>query len=131
MDPQKEKIKDLIKLAKLHYRHKKYEKALEYFKEAAELGDPLAQYFTASMHDEARGTPLDYARAAFWYGLAAEQGDPSAQCRLGQMYRDGEGVGKDSEKSLYWFTKAAEQGCLGAPPHLRTKYAKKKGQILL
>ena len=131
MDPQKEKIKDLIKLAKQHYRHKKYDKALGLFREAAELGDPIAQYFTGMMHDEGVGIPQDYIKAVFWYTQAAEQGDPSAQCRLGQMFGSGEGIGKDSEKSLYWFTKAAEQGCLGAPPHLRTKYAKKKGQILL
>ena len=95
MDPQKEKIKDLIKLAKQHYRHKKYDKALGLFREAAELGDPIAQYFTGMMHDEGVGIPQDYVKAIFWY------------------------------------TQAAEQDCLGAPPHLRTKYAKKKGQILL
>ena len=119
-----ERIKDLIRLAKTHYRHTRYAKALEHFREAAELGDPIAQFFTGLMHDEGKGVPQDYVKAVFWYTQAAEQGDPSAQCRLGQMYRDGEGVAKDSEKALYWFTKAGEQGCLGAPPYLRRKHRK-------
>jgi len=124
MDTQKDKIKDLIKLAKLHYRHKKYDKALGLFKEAAELGDAIAQYFTGGMYDEGKGVPQDYVKAVFWYKQAAEQGNASAQCRLGQMYRDGEGIAKDSEQALYWFTKAAEQGCHGAPPYLRRKHQK-------
>ena len=119
-----DKITELKKLAKLHYRHKKYDKALGLFREAAELGDPVAMYFTGEMYDAGKGVNQDYERAVFWYTQAAEQGDPSAQCRLGKMYRDGEGVSKDSEQALYWYTKAAEQGCHGAPPFLRSKYQK-------
>ena len=115
------KVKELIRLAKKNYRKQKYEKALEYFKEAAELGDAIAQFFTGMMYDEGVGISQDFEQAVFWYTKAAEQGDASAQCRLGRMYRDGEGVAKDREQASYWYKKAGEQGCLGAPRHLRKK----------
>ena len=117
-----ESAEEIIRLAKKHYGAKNYPKAMALFKEAAELGDRLGQFFLGSMYDEGLGVTQDYVKAVFWYKQAAEQGDPSAQARLGKIYLDGEkGVPKDSEKALYWFTKAGEQDCLGAPEHLRRK----------
>ena len=120
------KIKKLLRQGKKNYSAQNYEKALEYFTEAAELGDAIAQYFVGAMYDEGKRIPQDFEQAVYWYTKAAEQGDASAQCRLGRMYRDGEGVVKDSEQALYWYTKAAEQGCAGAPPYLVSMHAKKK-----
>ena len=104
-----DKIKQLIKLAKSHYKSREYDKALGLFREAAELGDPAAQFFTGEMYEAAEGTPLDYEQAVYWYSKAAEQGDASAQNRLGKMYLDGEGVPQNSAKALYWYKKARAQ----------------------
>lgn len=120
------KRKELLRLAKKHYGEQNHEIALECFKEAAELGDAIAQFFTGMIYDEGKGVPQDFEQAVYWYTKASEQGDASAQCRLGSMYRDGEGVVKDSEQAIYWYTKAAEQGSLGAPLYLRMKHAKVK-----
>ena len=60
------KIKSLIKLAKKHYGQQNYAKALECFKEAAELGDAIAQFFTVMIYDEGKGVLQDFKQAVYW-----------------------------------------------------------------
>lgn len=75
----------------------------------ATAGDPLAQFYIASMYDEGEGVELDDAEAVKWYRMSAEQGDADAQVNLGLMYSEGEGVSEDDTEALRWFRKAAAQ----------------------
>ncbi len=74
---------------------KDYEKAMQWFRKAAEQDHVTAQFFLGSMSDKGKGTPRNYAQAVCWYRKAAEQGDVAAQHHLGLMYAYGRGVPKD------------------------------------
>jgi hypothetical protein len=55
-----------------------YVKAAQWYREAAENGDPNAQYNLGTMHYHGRGVSQDSAEAARWFRKAAEQGDADA-----------------------------------------------------
>ena len=60
-------------------------KAVEYYCEAARLGDIEAQYNLGWMLANGRGVPRDDATAAFFFSMAAKQGDPLSQRMLKQV----------------------------------------------
>lgn len=91
-------------------QEKSYSEAFEYFKQAAELGLPEAEYNLGLMYEMGKGTEVDKAEALRWYEKAADQGDAEAQYCCANMYRNGEGTEKDSSIYLMWIYKAAEQG---------------------
>ena len=78
--------------------------------QAAEQGDPEAQFGLAGIYCWGLGVPQNYAEALKWYRKAAEQGDVDAQIQLGFMYDAGIGVPKNNAEVLKWYRKAAEQG---------------------
>ena len=55
-----------------------YEKAAEYFQQAAEQGYAYAQYHLGICYENGYGVPQSYAKAAECYQQAAEQGDDGA-----------------------------------------------------
>lgn len=86
------------------------EKAVQYYREAAEQGLAAAQHNLASMYRFGKGVPKDESEAANWYRKSAEQGFPYAQVWLADLYRLGNGVEKDPAEAAKWFRKAADQG---------------------
>ena len=81
-------------------------KAIQWYKKAAEKGNVIAQYNLGDIYDSKK----DFTTAASWYEMAANQGDAAAQLNLGLSYYSGEGVEKNLNKALEWFEKAAKQG---------------------
>ncbi|MGM0516758.1 MAG: peptidoglycan-binding protein [Pseudomonadota bacterium] len=57
-----------------YYEQQDYSQALPQFREAAEQGDPDAQYMLGRLHESGRGTPQDFVQAHKWYNLAASRG---------------------------------------------------------
>jgi len=85
-----------------------YREAARWYRKAADLGDPIAQYNLGVMCRSGQGVPQNNSEAARWYQKAAEQGDPDAQKNLGDLYRRGEGVREDARTAVSSYQKAAK-----------------------
>lgn len=92
-------------------------------RDAAEAGDPRAQYEIAAMYTEGQITPQDYTAAAMWYGRAASSGFAPAAYRLGNLYEFGRGVDQDLDAAQRWYLAAAEAGNRMAMHNLAALYA--------
>ena len=102
--------KEANKIAADAYNAKDYDKALKYYKYAAEKNDSHAQFRLGYIYDQGKGVTQNYAEAMKWYLKAAEQENANAQSNLGLMYEKGQGVKQDYSEANKWYQKAAEQG---------------------
>lgn len=89
---------------------KSYEKAMEWYKKAANQGHAEAQCSLGYMYSRGIGIQQDYKKAAEWYEKAADQGHAKGLFNLGSMYYNGRGVPKDIEKAKTLFDRAAKKG---------------------
>ena len=78
------------------------------YRDAAEQGDPEAQYELGKLSHSGNGVATDYAEAARWYRTAAESGHADAQFLLGEFHQEGLGVARDEAAADGWYQKAAE-----------------------
>ena len=104
-------------------------KAIEYFKKAAEQGDANAQFNLALHYHNGEGLAQDISKAIEWYTKAAEQGNSGAQLSLNniEIKMNKESASQGDTKAMIalgdyyqkrgrkrqaidWYTKAAEQG---------------------
>ena len=93
-------------------------KALEYYRKAANHGNPMAQNNLASLYASGTGgVQQDQAEARKWLRKAAEQGAALAQDNLGLMLLQANGA-----EAAQWFEKSAAQGFLAAQLHLGNLY---------
>jgi TPR repeat protein len=79
------------------------EKAFQYYKEAAELGSPYAQYCVAACYANGFGVLKDDVEAFGWFLTSALQKPPgfsSAQHAVGVCFRDGKGAPKDHREAV-------------------------------
>jgi len=60
-------------------RPQEYGEAAKWFREAAEQGDPAAQFNLGVLYETGQGVAQNFAEAVKWYHEAAEQGEPQAQ----------------------------------------------------
>ena len=97
------------------------EKAVYWFKEAAEQGHALAQVNLGTHYKTGMGVAQNHKKAAFWWTVSASQDDPMAQFYLGICCMKGEGVPKNEQMGIYWITKAANQGLPHAQAYLRDR----------
>jgi G3E family GTPase/TPR repeat protein len=123
-----------MELAKAHYNAglmhetgqdgaaKDLKLAFEFFKSAAELGNPMAQYNLASYYENGQGVVKDMKKAFSWYCKAADQGDAEAQHNVGLCYENGHGVEKDVNKAFEFYELAANQGDVMAQASLADLY---------
>lgn len=85
-----------------------YGEAMNWYREAAEAGDPKAMFYlglTLEQGLRAGGDPRD---AVAWYRKSAEKGFPLAQFKLGQLYQFGQLLEQDSAAARDWYERAAE-----------------------
>ena len=96
------------------------EKAVYWYKKAADQGHLEAQYSLGWCYKNGEGVATNFTLGAEWLKKAAQRGHAKAQLHLGHSYNDGEGVPENLNTALYWWEKAAEQGndqaqaCTGA-----------------
>jgi TPR repeat protein len=83
-----------------------HERALKYFRAAADEGLADAQYYTGLMYSEGEGTPHNYAEAAKWYEKAGAQNQPDALFALAKLYVIGGGVPADAAKAIELYERA-------------------------
>ena len=110
--------KEANKIAADAYNAKDYDKALKYYKYAAEKNDSHAQFRLGYIYDQGKGVTQNYAEAMKWYLKSANQGNESAQYNIGVMYDEGYGVKQDHSEANKWYQKAAEQGYASAQYNL-------------
>lgn len=88
--------------------------ALDWFHQAAQLGEHNSHYHLGLLYEAGKGTLKDQARAHHHYQQAAKQANTHAQFRLGVIYLLGLGIPKDLNKARHWFGEAAANGHPGA-----------------
>ena len=79
-------------------------------RQAADQGDPDAQFSLGVLYVNGRGVERNDELAMSWFRRAAEQGYADAQNNLGFMYDNGRGVERDNEVAVSWYRRAAQQG---------------------
>ena len=104
-----------------------YEKAVSWYRKAANQGLAEAQAALGQVYSEGHGVTKDYSMAAYWYSKAVEQGNAVAQNNLGVLYSKGQGVPKDKYKAAELYLKAADKGDEVAQYNIAGCYADGKG----
>ena len=86
-------------------------KAVQYFRESAELGNADAQFNLGVHSSVGLGLPKSDTEAVKWYLMAAQQGHAGAMSNLGVCYLQGRGVPAiDPERAVTWLERAAKLG---------------------
>ena len=98
----------------------------ELLRDAAEQGDPSAQYGIGYCYEHGIVVEEDYETAVFWYAMAAAHGNPMAQRNLGDCYYYGRGVKTDHAVAALWYRNAADQKSGHARKMLRRIEIKKE-----
>jgi len=87
-----------------------YQKAIIWYRKAAEERDRLAQHNIGDLYYFGQGVEHNDTLAAEWYLKSAEQGYEQAQLKIAVLYANGRGVPIDIAESLRWLQKAADNG---------------------
>ncbi|MCI6019230.1 MAG: AAA family ATPase [Clostridiales bacterium] len=103
-------IDAIINEASKYDKAKQYDKALECYQKAAELGNALAQNNVGYAYVYGEGTAKDYTKAIYWLEKSAAQNFSGAYNNLGICYSNGYGVAQDKYKALEYYQKAADLG---------------------
>ncbi len=100
-----------------------YEKALEYYLKAFELGDTKAPRYIALMYHNGQGAEQNYAEAVKYFEAATEAGDSTAFWYLADYYANGWGVEQDYAKAAELYLVVAS-GTKTSPPGVKqSRYA--------
>ena len=109
-------------LAYLYQVDQQDEKAVYWFRQAAEQELDLAQRALSLMYSEGRGVERNHVLAFQWCYLAAVQGQVDAQFDLGVAFDRGAGVKQDFANAVIWWRAAADQGHANAQFNLGLSY---------
>lgn len=86
-------------------------KAVEWYGEAARLGNRDAQYYLGTMYEYGEAVEVDEGRALELYRRAADAAQPRAQFKVGHFHDFGRGgLRKDPAEAARWYALAAKQG---------------------
>ena len=121
-------------LGQLYYHgdkgvQKDIQRAMSYFKEAADNGIAMAAYQMGRIYEtgNAEDLPADQLQSFKWYARAAKEGLPEAENNLGSCYFFGRGVDVDYEKAFRLYKSSAEKGNNEAEMNVGICYAAGKG----
>jgi hypothetical protein len=99
-------VKDMPKPAGAH---------VDWYKKAADAGNPNAQYALAELYLKGDGVTRNFQTAAALFRRAADRGNLArAQYALGLMCQRGLGVPKSDVEAVLWWQKAADQNFMPA-----------------
>jgi hypothetical protein len=114
----------MCKLGVMYYQglgvEQSYERAKEYYEQAAQLGYAKAQYSLGRMYATGKGVKQSFSMAKEMYELAVQQEHVDAMTNLGLLYVNGSGVEKDIVKARDLFIKAEALGNETATQYLKT-----------
>lgn len=103
------------------------DKAVEWFRKAAEQGYAEAQFKLADYFSCGCSVEENPSEAYNWYLKAARQGHVEAQYFVGWCFETGFGVDKDADSAFLWYQRAAERGWASAQCSLGRLYANGEG----
>ena len=98
------------------------QEAFDWFKRAAELGNPEGMFQMAQMYRQGIGIRKSPNKAIEFYQLAAEHNYPAAYVQLAQMYQDGDGIEANEARSDAYFKEAIAMGEGSASVALAIQY---------
>ncbi len=110
-----------------YYGKKDYASAVEFYKKAAELGNPASMNSLGVCYGFAKGVEKDPQKSLEWYTKAAEGGYGNAMLNLGMMYQNGWGIDTNLELAREWYEKAAASNVPRAYVRLSLMYANGSG----
>lgn len=96
----------------------KYAKAWPLLKDAAQLGNPEAQYNLGNAYETGNFIRKSLTTSTEWYAIAAAQGYADAVYKMMLAYRYGLGIEEDPEKAFTYAQQCAEQGNIDCMHHL-------------
>lgn len=99
-----------------------YEKAREYYEQAAKFNNPYAQCCLGVMYETGTGVEQNYQQAIKLYKDASDQGNAEGQFRLGCMYLEGKGVEHDDNQALELFYASSDKSHPAALRYLGFMY---------
>ncbi len=85
-----------------------FEKAVEYYQKASELGHKNAMFNLALRYTRGEGVEQSFEKAIEYYQKASELGHENAMFNLAVSYERGEGVEQSFEKAVEYYQKASE-----------------------
>ncbi|KAK2707829.1 hypothetical protein QYM36_015495 [Artemia franciscana] len=100
-----------------------------YFKNAADLNDPIGQSGLGMLYLQGRGVPKDLNNALKYFMLASEQGWVEGHLQLGTMYMNGNGVTRDYKMAVKYFNLAGQSGSTLALFNLAQMHATGTGML--
>jgi len=103
------------------------DKALEFYRQAADMGHPQAQEDLGLIYYTGYGVEQNYVEAVKWYKKAALQGRIKSAYDLGIMHCRGEGTPVDDSEGAKWILVAAEAGSAEAQWALALMYGRGQG----
>ena len=114
--PEKETISadELISAGDAALAEKDYEKALEYYRSAADQGSAQGVNKLGIMYSYGYGVEQSWKKAMECYQQAADLGYDPALANLGSMYAFGYGTERSIEKALDYYQQAADLGVVDA-----------------
>ena len=95
-----------VAYAKGHGVAKDESKATEYYRRAADLGNPAAMNNLGLMYVNGLGVKKNLQTAIALFRQAADAENPEAMRNLAKAYREGVGVAADSREAEKWEKKA-------------------------
>lgn len=106
-----------------------YAKALNFYVQAAKLGDSEAQYIAGGMYFKGQGTVPDFQRAFKLLYEAAKNGKSTAESQklLAKAFLLGNAVPKNYPEAVKWYALAAQKGDKDAQNELGFLYFTGKG----
>lgn len=103
------------------------QKALHYYTQSAETGDPRGQYRLGLMYLEGDGVEKNERLGAQWIAQAAFNHLPEAQVQYGILIFNGRGIKKDETIAAAWLIRAALQRNPVAQARLARLYTTGRG----
>jgi len=103
------------------------EKAVYWYKQAADLGFAPAQMSLGEMYQKGLGVKEDFGTAIKYYHSSAQQGNVKAQLTLGLLYQTETSGMYNEAASANWFRLAAKQGHNLGMTRIGAKYADGRG----
>lgn len=112
------RIEVLLEIGDFFYQRDLFQKAYEWYIQAAEQESGIAQLKIGRMFLEGKGFPKNFSESFDWFVKAANNEEPEAQFRLAKIYLYGDGRKKDYKKALTWIEKSVKNNFRKAEEYL-------------
>lgn len=120
-------VSDVPRLSGRRWLLLDHEKAVDWWRKAAERDHLGAMVRLGFALGRGRGTRRDDVEAARWYRKAAELGDAHGMCSLAYAFAEGEGVPRDARAAFEWWHRAAAMGHALSMARVGAAYARGEG----